>query len=207
MREPQTQRCLFLLQCSETQIRSAEKRLRAQLHLCATPRTERARPAAALLRSLRFAMGYDPVQRSLQWKRRVDQEELALCQRFLAVSRGSHEGGEESSCIELSDDAWRTAGLPSLPVTPARSMCSALISLGFRQTLDMDAEGSCSSTSSVLSKPSRLSTSSASSCPWTPRCFSERKPDNLLKKQHGDFNSQPGHKQPRSQFLSKSRCS
>ncbi|OLP81184.1 hypothetical protein AK812_SmicGene38305 [Symbiodinium microadriaticum] len=180
-------------------------------------------------------MGYDPVQRSLQWKRRVDQEELALCQRFLAVSREPHEAIEDSSCTELSDDAWRTTGLPSVPVTPVvRSVCPALLSLDFRQTLDMDAEGSCSSTSSGLSKPSRHSTSSMSSCPWRPRlasihagevtravsplaafqreenarrphtrCLGQRQPGNVLKNQHGDFNSQPGRKQPRSM----SRCS
>ncbi|CAE7202957.1 unnamed protein product [Symbiodinium microadriaticum] len=141
----------------------------------------------------------------------------------------------DGRCTELSDDAWRTTGLPSVPVTPVvRSVCPALLSLDFRQTLDMDAEGSCSSTSSGLSKPSRHSTSSMSSCPWRPRlasihagevtravsplaafqreenarrphtrCLGQRQPGNVLKNQHGDFNSQPGRKQPRSM----SRCS
>mmetsp|Transcript_22631 Transcript_22631/g.42630 ORF Transcript_22631/g.42630 Transcript_22631/m.42630 type:complete len:154 (-) Transcript_22631:119-580(-) len=35
-----------------------------------------------------MAVGYDPIQRSQQWKRRVDREELSVCQKLLTTSQG-----------------------------------------------------------------------------------------------------------------------
>lgn len=36
-----------------------------------------------------MVVGYDPIQRSQQWKRRIDREELAICNNMLAAGGGT----------------------------------------------------------------------------------------------------------------------
>eukprot|EP00930_Biecheleria_cincta_P039360 TRINITY_DN27062_c0_g1_i1.p1 TRINITY_DN27062_c0_g1~~TRINITY_DN27062_c0_g1_i1.p1 ORF type:complete len:215 (+),score=23.62 TRINITY_DN27062_c0_g1_i1:75-647(+) len=73
-----------------------------------------------------MAVGYDPVQRGLQWRRRVDREELTLCNKSL--SRAAHHSlysSGASTRLELlqqtllnSNGANRAQPIRSVPGTP-----------------------------------------------------------------------------------------
>eukprot|EP00434_Breviolum_minutum_P015848 symbB.v1.2.013963.t1/scaffold895.1/size184301/14 len=44
-----------------------------------------------------MAAGYDPIQRCQQWKRRVDREELAVCQNAFSIPSLSQRSPNPSS--------------------------------------------------------------------------------------------------------------
>lgn len=66
-----------------------------------------------------MVVGYDPIQRSQQWKRRIDREELAICNNMLASGGGMQHPAvvDADTRLELLSQQLTGAGGQAAPAS------------------------------------------------------------------------------------------